>query len=79
MSARVVVLIGAALIVAGAAVGYALWPAGQPDRGPADLAMGAQLYAENCASCHGAALEGEANWRTPSPYCLVWRTGSGYS
>ncbi len=23
------------------------------------------LYAENCASCHGANLEGEPNWRSP--------------
>ncbi|MXQ08375.1 c-type cytochrome [Alphaproteobacteria bacterium GH1-50] len=27
------------------------------------VAMGAEIYAENCASCHGAALEGEENWR----------------
>lgn len=24
---------------------------------------GAALYAENCASCHGAELEGQPNWR----------------
>ncbi|MFY0616515.1 c-type cytochrome [Shimia sp.] len=24
---------------------------------------GALIYAENCADCHGANLEGEANWR----------------
>jgi len=27
------------------------------------VAQGRALYAENCASCHGANLEGEANWR----------------
>ncbi len=27
------------------------------------VAMGQDLYLENCASCHGANLEGEANWR----------------
>ncbi len=34
---------------------------------PADvnLQAGAQLYAENCASCHGADLEGQPDWRTP--------------
>ena len=32
---------------------------------PAALALGKPLYAEHCASCHGAALEGEANWRQP--------------
>lgn len=29
------------------------------------IALGKTLYGENCASCHGAALQGEANWRTP--------------
>lgn len=28
------------------------------------VAAGAALYAENCASCHGAALEGEDGWRS---------------
>lgn len=27
------------------------------------VARGATLYAEHCASCHGADLEGEDNWR----------------
>jgi mono/diheme cytochrome c family protein len=31
----------------------------------ADLVAGATLYAENCAGCHGANLEGQANWQTP--------------
>lgn len=26
---------------------------------------GAALYAENCASCHGAKLEGQPDWRSP--------------
>ncbi len=30
-----------------------------------DIAAGAQLYAEFCAACHGANLEGQANWRSP--------------
>jgi mono/diheme cytochrome c family protein len=30
-----------------------------------DLTAGAELYAENCASCHGAKLEGQPNWRVP--------------
>ena len=29
-----------------------------------DVAVGASLYAEQCASCHGARLEGAPNWRT---------------
>lgn len=27
------------------------------------VALGERVYAEACASCHGAALEGQANWR----------------
>lgn len=32
-----------------------------------DLDAGAALYAENCAACHGADLEGQPNWREPGP------------
>ena len=32
-----------------------------------DQIAGAPLYAENCASCHGANLEGQADWRAPGP------------
>ena len=30
---------------------------------PQELAVGARVYAKNCASCHGADLQGQANWR----------------
>lgn len=30
-----------------------------------DLENGSKLYADYCASCHGANLEGQANWQTP--------------
>lgn len=30
-----------------------------------DLVLGKTLYAENCAACHGANLEGQANWQQP--------------
>lgn len=29
----------------------------------ADLEAGRELYAENCASCHGEKLEGQPDWR----------------
>jgi mono/diheme cytochrome c family protein len=32
-----------------------------------DLAEGEQLYQGNCASCHGAGLEGQPDWRSPGP------------
>lgn len=28
------------------------------------VAIGQEIYADNCASCHGASLEGEPNWRS---------------
>ena len=31
-----------------------------------DIARGEQLYQDNCAACHGADLEGQANWQTPN-------------
>lgn len=34
---------------------------------PATLALGGKVYDEKCASCHGAKLEGEANWREKKP------------
>lgn len=30
-----------------------------------DLDMGAALYSQHCAGCHGANLEGQPNWRSP--------------
>lgn len=30
-----------------------------------DVTAGTELYAEHCAACHGANLEGQPNWRTP--------------
>jgi mono/diheme cytochrome c family protein len=32
---------------------------------PVDLAAGEALHAEFCATCHGADLEGRADWRRP--------------
>ncbi len=35
----------------------------QVARASDDLAQGAALYADHCASCHGAELEGAPDWR----------------
>ncbi len=35
------------------------------DDDPAIVALGGSVYGANCASCHGADLEGQANWRSP--------------
>ena len=34
---------------------------------PAEVARGHQVYAAACASCHGAALEGQPRWWEPGP------------
>lgn len=38
-------------------------------RGPSaeTIALGKRHYAAQCASCHGANLQGQPNWRTPNP------------
>jgi mono/diheme cytochrome c family protein len=66
---RVTVIAVAGLIAVGAAAAYTLNPFGSDggagiDPGDRDkVALGAQVYAANCASCHGANLEGQPNWR----------------
>lgn len=34
---------------------------------PETVARGAEVYAANCASCHGANLEGQPDWRARGP------------
>lgn len=64
-------LIGGALAAATAASGLAaLWlVAALTSSGVAPdaevLATGRALYRTHCASCHGADLEGQPDWRTP--------------
>ncbi len=35
------------------------------DRDANAVALGATVYQENCASCHGGNLEGQPDWRSP--------------
>ena len=44
----------------------ALLAAGCAER-PPDLALGQRVYAQHCAACHGAKLEGQPNWRQRLP------------
>lgn len=36
-------------------------------RDPAVVALGQEVYANNCASCHGENLEGQPDWRRRQP------------
>lgn len=37
------------------------------DGDPEIVALGAEVYIANCASCHGAELEGQPDWRIAGP------------
>ncbi len=70
---RLLVLVG----IAGVTVATVSWPtdanrdvrtemrANSNDSGL--VALGARIYNQNCAACHGAKLEGQANWRVRQP------------
>lgn len=69
---------GAATILAGAvglgaaALGFGWFgpsaPATAVDASdPAQVALGRRVYADRCAGCHGANLEGQPNWRERRP------------
>ncbi|HJT62650.1 MAG TPA: cytochrome c [Burkholderiales bacterium] len=40
---------------------------GEPAPDPAQVALGQKVYAQHCAACHGAKLEGQPNWRARLP------------
>jgi mono/diheme cytochrome c family protein len=53
-----------------AGCGDARAPGNDPRADPRDTAKvsaGAKIYAQHCAACHGAKLEGQANWRVRLP------------
>ena len=64
-------LVSATLAVLGAAAAWLFVDQARPLRistdDPAVLALGAELYAEHCAACHGVELEGEPDWRVRGP------------
>lgn len=66
---RLLAAVGGALLLA--ALAGAAWVRGNPGAfafgNRAQVARGAAIYAASCASCHGARLEGQANWRAPKP------------
>lgn len=60
-------------LVLAAATAVLAWPSASYAKSLADteqaeqITLGRVVYAENCASCHGENLEGEANWRKRKP------------
>ncbi len=69
--------LAALAVVTLALVGAALWAWYDSNRGPAEVqlrpddtqavARGEAIYQEQCAVCHGANREGQANWRERLP------------
>ncbi len=65
--------LGGTAAVALLAIGSPLWilasdsPAKPDANSPTLVARGEAVYAQHCASCHGATLEGQANWRSRLP------------
>jgi mono/diheme cytochrome c family protein len=64
-------LLGAAAVVAAIAAGWMFWPSASTGRAEANdarqVALGAIVYRDHCASCHGANLEGQPNWMSRKP------------
>lgn len=60
----VAALMGLPVLVVG--VSWALW-IGFGSRDFTMVTRGRQIYAERCAQCHGATLEGQPNWRERRP------------
>lgn len=63
--------IGALLAVAAAGFAAAFLMPGAggvaDPRDPEQVALGQRVYTEHCASCHGAKLEGQPDWKTRKP------------
>ncbi len=48
-------------------LGFALIASAAAAEPPRDVGLGATIYAEACASCHGANLEGQPDWMSRLP------------
>lgn len=71
MKVKLVIIAAAIALISGAGL---IWAQNGSDSNAglfdysdaATVALGSNLYDTNCASCHGANLEGQDNWRTPN-------------
>lgn len=68
---RAIAVVAIVLLIPAAAAAIWLYPglrAGRADpNDAAQVAQGRAVYAAECASCHGANLEGQPDWRTRLP------------
>ena len=72
-SRRLAALLAAAVVIVAVAVGFAVLersrrngPEGEsdplPTLDPGEVALGRQVYLQNCAACHGVNAQGAPNW-----------------
>src|SRR3546814_13270378 len=63
-------VVGVVMIGAAAILYSTMRPSGPAFIDPADQTLvmqGKVIYANNCAACHGASLQGQPNWRERMP------------
>lgn len=64
------VLLGA-IVAAAIAAAWIFWPSASTGRADADdarqVALGATVYRDHCANCHGANLQGQPDWKLRKP------------
>jgi mono/diheme cytochrome c family protein len=68
MKRRYLAAVTIVAVAAGGTLLWRQWPTHNAD--PEDreqVALGGQVYEAHCASCHGARLEGQPNWRQRLP------------
>ena len=69
MNRVVAIGVGSAVLVGAVVLAFG-WGTSAPEgallkpSNPQVVATGQAVYADNCASCHGAELEGQPNWRS---------------
>ena len=67
MNLRYLTPVAAAIGIIAAGSGVFYWTSAPSHTRQPDLQRGAVVYADYCASCHGANLEGQPNWRSRMP------------
>jgi mono/diheme cytochrome c family protein len=64
-------MLGAGIAALAVGAGWIFWPLASAGRADADdarqVALGTVVYRDHCASCHGANLEGQLDWKSRKP------------
>ena len=64
-------MLGAGIAALAVGAGWIFWPLASAGRADADdarqVALGTAVYRDHCASCHGANLEGQPDWKSRKP------------